>query len=154
MMHEVNLLQQLGQSHTSPFDFYSCHFSTLSSLPLTHVHIHTEHPNIIKCEGWFWQDMPCSGAEDKSILFIVLEYLSGGDMQKKIASRRARQRFYSEKHIWLALLSLHLFLPPLFPKTLSPQVLIPSDLQCRLSPARKWHCAPRPENRKPHSHEK
>ena len=72
-MHEVNMLQQLA------------------------------HPNVIKCEGWFWDNSrrkDIKGNNEQGSLFIVLEYLDGGDLHKKIASHRTKKRAFSEKYIW------------------------------------------------------
>jgi serine/threonine protein kinase len=51
------------------------------------------HPNVIRCEGWFWDSR-------KQSLFIVLEYCEGGDLYKLIQKRKARSRYFSEAYIW------------------------------------------------------
>jgi len=56
------------------------------------------HPNVVRCEGWFWDETK-KGPDDCS-LFIVLEYLSGGDLSNKISERRRQKRPFSENHVW------------------------------------------------------
>lgn len=54
-----------------------------------------DHPNVIKCEGWF-------NDEERRSLFIILEYCNCGDLSKKIASRKvtSRPKFFPERYIW------------------------------------------------------
>ena len=52
------------------------------------------HPNVIRCEGWFWD-------KTRNSLFIILEYCEGGDLSKKIESRKIRNNYFDERYIWL-----------------------------------------------------
>mmetsp|Transcript_5085 Transcript_5085/g.11200 ORF Transcript_5085/g.11200 Transcript_5085/m.11200 type:complete len:317 (+) Transcript_5085:241-1191(+) len=51
------------------------------------------HPNVIKCFGHFWE--VSSGS-----LFMVLEYVDGGDLYNMLLKRRTVRQFLSEDEIW------------------------------------------------------
>eukprot|EP01041_Mallomonas_annulata_P010772 gene10772-22497_t len=51
------------------------------------------HPNVIKCEGHFWD-------QDRSSLYLVLEYCECGDLQSKIDRRKRSGTYFDEAYIW------------------------------------------------------
>lgn len=52
------------------------------------------HTNVIQCEGWF------RGGRDEESLYIVLEYMDGGDLQQLINSYRKADKRLREADIW------------------------------------------------------
>jgi serine/threonine protein kinase len=53
----------------------------------------TNHPNIIKCLGWFWK------VNSKSI-YILLEYASGGDLYSFQQMYKTSGKYIPEKMLW------------------------------------------------------
>ncbi len=51
------------------------------------------HPNVIRCEGWFRDEI-------RNSLFIILEYCDGGDLYKLIQYRKINHSKFEEKQIW------------------------------------------------------
>ena len=52
-----------------------------------------DHQNVIKCYGHFWEVSTGS-------LFMILEYVDGGDLYAEIVRRRTRKNHMSEESIW------------------------------------------------------
>lgn len=51
------------------------------------------HPNIIRCHGYFW-DFPSQS------LYIVLEYANRGDLHSELQSRRRLGKHFGDEEVW------------------------------------------------------
>lgn len=52
-----------------------------------------EHPNIIRCYGYFWEHASQS-------LFLVLEYANRGDLHAELQERRQTDQHFSDDEVW------------------------------------------------------
>ena len=52
-----------------------------------------DHPNVVKCFGHFWEP-------SKQSLFVVLEFVDGGDLYAEIIRRKQDKAPLSEASVW------------------------------------------------------
>ena len=88
-----------------------------------------DHPNVIKCYGHFWE-------VNTGSLFMILEFIDGGDLYAELVRRRTRKIYLSEEMIWSLFYQIckgvhHLHKLGIIHRDLKTlNIMLSKDLQC------------------------
>ena len=88
-----------------------------------------DHPNVIKCYGHFWE-------VNTGSLFMILEFVDGGDLYAELVRRRTRKIYLNEEMIWSLFYQIckgvhHLHKLGIIHRDLKTlNIMLSKDLQC------------------------